>query len=273
MRRRLLIAAAAIVAAVGSTLGGLHLAIRHQRLPLFDVARQRSVPVDLYVRRDKEAEASAGVESLPFAILLHGNTVRSSEYSFLADALAARGYLVASIQNDLPTDPPLSMHGYPYEGRLQAYQRGVANIDFVIKTLRRIEPIADYDKLMLIGHSQGGDIAVYYAAGHPDTVTRLVTLDNLRVPLQFVHAKILSFRSRGGLFKPDPGVVPGTAECNKDGIQIVMTGAQHTSLSDRGPEALKQRIVARLLKFLDDHKPAPKRAPIVVAQYSPSAPY
>jgi pimeloyl-ACP methyl ester carboxylesterase len=273
MMRRILIAAGVPVALALCALGAIHLAIRHQRLPLFDVARNRSVPVDLYVRRDKEMEAEAGMKALPVAILLHGNTVRNTEYAFLADALAARGYLVASIQNDLPTDPPLSMKGYPYEGRLAAYERGVANIDFVIKQLRQREPIADYDKLTLIGHSQGGDIAVYYAAGHPNTVTRLVTLDNLRVPLQFVRAKILSFRSRGGIFKPDPGVVPGEAARKADDIEVVMTGAQHTDLSDRGPETLKQRIVTTLSKFLDDEKPLPKRARSAIAQYAPGAPY
>ena len=48
--------------------------------------------------------ASAGC---PIAFISNGNTVKNTEYSFLANALAARGYLVASVQQDLPTDPPL----------------------------------------------------------------------------------------------------------------------------------------------------------------------
>jgi pimeloyl-ACP methyl ester carboxylesterase len=261
------------VAVLAAAVVAAKLAIHHERLALFDTSRERQVPVDLYVRRDKETEAVAGLDVLPVAILLHGNTVRSDEYSFLANALAARGYLVASIQNDLPTDPPLSMHGYPYEGRLPAYERGIANIDFAIGELRQIEPIADYDKLTLIGHSHGGDIAVFYAAGHRDTVTRVVTLDNLRVPLEFVRAKVLSLRSLGGAFKPDPGVMPSKAECEKDGIQYVMTGAPHTDLSDRGPPKLKERILTALSKFLDDDTPPPKRPDIAAAQSSKGLPY
>jgi pimeloyl-ACP methyl ester carboxylesterase len=272
MKRRLMIAVYVLVALAGGTFAAAKLAIRHERLPLFDMARERSVPVDLYVRRDKEIKAMAGLEVLPVAIVSHGNTVASREYSFLANMLAARGYLVASIQHDLPTDPPLSMAGYPYVGRLPAYERGEANIDFVIRQLRQSEPIADYDHLLLVGHSQGGDISVFYAANHPKTVAKLVTLDNLRVPLEFVRAKMLSFRSNGGAFKPDPGVVPSDAECQKDGIKIVMTGAPHTDLSDRGPEELKDRIAGTMSKFLDDDKPAPKR-PLVTAQYAPETPY
>lgn len=33
--------------------------------------------------------------------------VKHTEYSFLANVFAARGYLVISPQHDLPTDPPM----------------------------------------------------------------------------------------------------------------------------------------------------------------------
>ncbi len=113
MKRKIIIASCVALALIGGLVATTKLAIRHERLALFDGARNRSVPVDLYVRRDKEMEAMAGLEKLPVAILSQGHTVRSNEYSFVADVLAARGYLVASIQHDLPTDPPLSMSGSP----------------------------------------------------------------------------------------------------------------------------------------------------------------
>jgi pimeloyl-ACP methyl ester carboxylesterase len=272
MKRKLIVACCVLLAIAGIGFGATKLFIRHERLPLFDMARNRSVPVDVYVRRDKEMRAMAGLEVLPVAIVNHGNTVGSHEYSFLANMLAARGYLVASVQHDLPTDPPLSMKGYPYVGRLPTYERGAANIDYVIGELRKLEPSADYDKLLMVGHSQGGDVAVFYAAGHPDTVTKVVTLDNLRVPLEFVRAKTLSLRSVGGAFKPDPGVVPGEADRDSMGMRIVMTGAQHTDLDDRGPNELKGRLAGVLSQFLDDERPIPKR-PVVAIQYAPGAPY
>jgi pimeloyl-ACP methyl ester carboxylesterase len=272
MKRKLLIGVSVLLALVVAAVTATKLTIRHDRLPLYDAARSRSVPVDLYVRRDKLMAAYAGMGPLPVALVNHGNTVGSNEYSFICNMLAARGFLVASIQHDLPTDPPISMTGYPYVGRLPAYERGAANIDFVLGELKKSEPIGDYDHLLLVGHSNGGDISVFYAAAHPDTVAKVVTLDNLRVPLEFVRSRLLSFRSVGGAYKPDQGVVPGEADREKEGIDVVMTGAPHTDLSDRGPDALKERISSALSEFLDREKPAPKRPP-VTTQYAPGAPY
>src|SRR5262252_1886830 len=73
-------------------------AIRHETLNLFDAARQRPVSVDVAVRRDYEMKANLGLWKLPLAVISNGNTVKVTEYSFLANVLAARGYLVASIQ-------------------------------------------------------------------------------------------------------------------------------------------------------------------------------
>src|SRR4029078_13287116 len=76
-------------------------AIRHETLNLYDTARQRPVSVDIAVRRDYELKASSGFSRLPIAIISNGNTVRNTEYSFLANVLATRGHLVASIPQDL----------------------------------------------------------------------------------------------------------------------------------------------------------------------------
>src|SRR5713101_118344 len=113
----------ALLACVGVLAGGVYFAaskwaIRHQTLNLFDATRQRPVSVDLAVRRDYEVKADNGFWKLPLAIISNGNTVKNTEYSFLANVLAARGYLVASIQQDLPSDPPLMTKiGMPYVGR------------------------------------------------------------------------------------------------------------------------------------------------------------
>ena len=98
-------------------------AIRHETIAFHDPDRDnRLVAVHIAVRRDKEMQADAGLIKLPVAVLNHGNTVKNTEYSFLANLLAARGYLVASIQQDLPTDPPLMTNlGLPYVGRREVY--------------------------------------------------------------------------------------------------------------------------------------------------------
>ena len=233
-------------------------AIRHETLTFNDPARDnRPVAVDIAVRWDKEMQANAGMIMLPVAILNHGNTVKFTEYSFLANVFAARGYLAVSIQHDLPTDAPLvTKVGEIYVGRLPQYQRGIANIRFAVDQMKKIEPNADYDRLTMVGHSNGGDISMYFAKMYPDQIKKVVTLDNLRVPFMTDGKfKILSFRSKDPVFKPDPGVVPNEELCEKSGITVVQTGYQHTDMSDRGPENVKTTIQGMLDKFLDDDSP------------------
>ena len=251
--------AIAVLACVCALAGGAYFAaskwaIRHDTLDLFDAARRRPIAVDLAVRRDYEMKANAGYWKLPVAVISNGNTVKNTEYSFLANVLAARGYLVASVQQDLPTDPPLvTKVGLPYVGRREVYERGEANILFVREQLKALQPNADYDHLTLVGHSNGGDISMFCAKRHPELVSKVITLDNLRVPFVLSDKlKILSFRSKDPNFKTDPGVLPSPEQARADGIDIVKTNAQHTDLSDRGPDSVKERIQATLDHFLSD---------------------
>ena len=244
--------------------------IRHETLSLFDTARQRPVAVDLAVRWDYEMKADDGYWKLPVAIISNGNTVKNTEYSFLANVMAARGYLVASIQQDLPTDPPLMTRiGLPYVGRREVYERGETNILFVVGELKKLQPNADYDHLTLVGHSNGGDIAMYCAKQHPELVSKVITLDNLRVPFVLRDKlKILSFRSKDPNFKTDSGVLPTPEQAKADGIDIVNTQFRHTDMSDRGPYSVRERIQATLDKFLSDDSsselaPAPTGSAIV----------
>jgi hypothetical protein len=229
-------------------------AIRHETLTLYDTARDRPVAVDIAVRRDKEMQADAGMLKLPVAILNHGNTVKFTEYSFLANVFAARGYIAISVQHDLPTDPPMvTKVGELYVGRLPQYLRGVANIRFAVDEMKKIQPNADYDHLTITGHSAGADISMLFAKMYPDQTKKVVALDNLRVPFMTDGKfKILSFRSKDPQFKTDPGVVPNNDICEKSGITIVQTSYQHNDMRDTGPDEAKYSIQATLDKFLDD---------------------
>jgi hypothetical protein len=255
MRRGLAILACLCVLAGGEYFAISRWAIRHETLNLFDATRQRPVSVDVAVRRDYEMKANNGLWKLPVAVISNGNTVRNTEYSFLANVFAARGYLVASIQQDIPTDPPLmTVVGQPYVGRRPVYLRCEANILFVLNQLQKIQPNASYDHIALVGHSNGGDVSMYVARQHPELVSQVITLDNLRVPFVLGDKmKILSFRSKDPNFKTDPGVLPSAAQAKSNGIDIVNTGALHTELSDRGPDSVKKRIQATLNKFLSDN--------------------
>jgi len=252
MKRALGILALLCVLTAGEYFAVSKFAIRHETLNFVDALRQRPIAVDLAVRRDYEMRANNGLWKLAIAIISNGNTVGNTEYSFLANVLAARGYLVASIQQDLPTDPPLMTKvGQPYVGRRDVYIRCEDNILFVLGQLKKLQANADYDHITLVGHSNGGDVSMYVAKQHPELVSKVITLDNLRVPFVLSdRIKILSFRSKDPNFKTDPGVLPTQEQAKARGIDIINTGAQHTELSDRGPDSVKQKVQATLDQFL-----------------------
>jgi hypothetical protein len=253
-------------------------AIRHETLTFNDPARDnRPVAVDMAVRRDKEMQANAGMIKLPVAILNHGNTVKFTEYSFLANIFAARGCMTISIQHDLPTDAPMvTKVGELYVGRQPQYLRGIANIKFAVEEIKKVQPNADYDHLTVVGHSAGADISLYFAKMYPDQIKEVVTLDNLRVPFMTDgRFKILSFRSKDPQFKTDPGVIPPKGVREKSGITVVQTGYQHTDMSDRGSDDVKSTIHGMLDKFLDDESPLRPvtKAPPLMTNPGPVAPY
>ena len=233
-------------------------AIRHETVMFKDPARNnRPVEVDVAVRRDKEMQANAGMIMLPVAVLNHANTVKFTEYSFIANMFAMRGYLAMSIQHDLPTDPEMvTKVGELYVGRQPQYLRGVANIMFAVDEMKHVEPNAAYDHLTVVGHSAGADISMYFAKMHPELVKKVVALDNLRVPfITDGRFKILSFRSKDPQFKTDPGVIPAEEDCEKAGITVVRTGFQHNDMRDTGPDEAKSSIQDMIDKFLDDDSP------------------
>jgi hypothetical protein len=254
-------------------------AIRHETLTFNDPARDnRLVAVDIAVRRDKEMQANAGMITLPVAVLNHGNTVKFTEYSFLANVFAMRGYIAISIQHDLPTDPPMvTKVGELYVGRQPQYLRGVANIKFAVEEMQKVQPNADYDHLTVVGHSAGADISMYFAKMYPNHIKEVVTLDNLRVPFMTDgRFKILSFRSKDPQFKTDPGVIPSKGVREKSGIEVVQTSFQHNDMRDTGPYEAKASIQGMLDKFLDNEsplKPVETRAIPEMTDPGPVAPY
>jgi alpha/beta hydrolase fold len=236
MKRGIIVLLSLCVVLIGGYFSASKWAIYHRTVTFYDLLRDdRPITIDIAVRRDRELEATAGLITLPVAVLNHGN-------------------MVMSIQHDLDSDEPMvTKVGEDYVGRQPQYNRGVANILYAIEQMKKIQPNADYKHLAMVGHSNGGDISMYFAKHHPDLIKKVVTLDNLRVPfITNGKFKILSFRSTDPVFKTDPGVVPDDDICQKAGITVVKTGYQHTDMSDRGPDNVKTTIQTMVDKFLDD---------------------
>jgi pimeloyl-ACP methyl ester carboxylesterase len=244
-----IVGAVAILAGAGAASYVWLTTINRTQLVLHDDSRDRDVPIQISESNWIALKARFGFPRR-VAIVSQGNTVKHTEYSFVGPILFSNGYMVVSIQHDLPGDPPLSQSGYPFVGRLPAYERAVANIDFVLSEMKKLRPDADYDHLALLGHSNGGDISMFYARQRQSHVDRIVTLDNLRVPLLLAKngPKILTIRSND--WRPDPDVVPNDETCLQAGIEVVQTTFQHIDMSDRGPEAVKAALTVELKRFL-----------------------
>jgi hypothetical protein len=279
MKRGIVIFASLSVLATVAYFSASKWAIRHETLTFYDASRNnRPVAVDIAVRRDKEMQANAGLYTLPVAILSHGNTVKFTQYSFLTNMFAARGYISISIQHDLPTDAPMvTKVGELYVGRQPQYLRGIANIRFAVEQMRNVQPNADYDQLTLVGHSVGADISMYFAKLHPNQVRRVVTLDNLRVPfLTDGRFRIFSFRSKDPVFKTDPGVVPPEDVREKAGITVIQTNFQHNDMLDDGADEAKASIAGKLDDLLDGEsplQPVVTNGPSEMTYPGPVAPY
>lgn len=205
---------------------------------LFDVIRKRSVPIQIYRLATEENHQR------PVVIINHGYSVGSEEYTFIAEPLAKQGYFVVSIQHDLPDDPELPRTGNLYERRKPFWERGVQNILFVLSELERSQIRGNLKKIILIGHSNGGDISMLFASIHPKKVDKVISLDSLRMPFPVKdHIPMLTLRANDT--KADEGVLPESGA-----IIIKLENTKHIDMYDRGPEQVKKEIVVQINNFL-----------------------
>lgn len=227
-----------------SLVDSTNVTIRTDSLKLFDTLRSRLIPVALYMPQPATAP-------LKLAVLSHGYEGSNKAYSFIAHNLVAHGYLVASIQHELPTDEPIPMTGNPYEVRMPNWKRGSETIHFVIETLKKQRHGLDTTHVLLIGHSNGGDMTMLFAQQYPTLVNQVISLDNRRMPLPRVRTpRILSIRSSDQV--ADKGVLPTVEEQRAFGIQIVQLPATiHNDMWDGATRSQKQEINRVISAFIN----------------------
>ncbi|MCB9211828.1 MAG: alpha/beta fold hydrolase [Ignavibacteriales bacterium] len=175
---------------------------------LADTLRNRIIPITEY-KTDNYSN------NKPIVIINLGYGEETTAYSFIAKKFVSECYLVISIGHELPTDEPLAREGNLYKLRLPVWERGVKNIQFVLKETNNIEK-----RIILIGHSNGGDISMLYAKEFPEKIDAAITLDHRRVPIpRKENLRILSIRADE--FNSDEGVIPKEEELKKYPIKIV----------------------------------------------------
>lgn len=223
-----------------------HSGVKTEKLALVDNTRHRAVPVVLYYNPARDGQKA----KQKVAVLNHGYGGTHTDYSFIAAHLVSHGYLVISIQHDLAGDAPLATKGNLYAARMPVWKRGVQSMQFAIAEIRKLKPYLDFKNLLLIGHSNGGDMAVLFAHEYPEQVENLISLDNRRMPLPRTRKpRILSLRSRDQ--PADAGVLPTPEEQQQFGITIIrLSDTTHNDMYDGATDAQKKEILGCISEFL-----------------------
>jgi hypothetical protein len=205
---------------------------------IYDESRERNIPVE--VTLPQSAKNCKKKSKCPVALLSAGYGVSHLKYTFLANQLNNVGYLVVAIGHELPNDPPLSTSGNLFKTRSENWRRGAESLDFVKLVLSRRFEYYDFDNLLLVGHSNGGDISSWLGNQNKPYIKSLITLDHRRVPLpRGANVKVLSIRASD--FPADKGVLPSASE--QTNICVVkIPESRHNDISDFGPKWLKDKI-------------------------------
>lgn len=223
--------------------------IRTDTITLFDRARSRLVPVAVF-----KPTGTTDKSRLPVVIFSHGYGQNKGgdylAYSYLTNFLASKGYFVASVQHELPTDSLMPATGLPQTVRRPFWERGADNILFVINELKKSDPLLDFGQITLIGHSNGGDMTALFPQKYPGIVERIITLDNRRMALpRTATPKVYSLRS--GDQPADDGVLPSTEEQQRFGIIIIkLQHTTHNQMDDGASAAQRKEINGLVLSFL-----------------------
>jgi predicted peptidase len=218
---------------------------------LYDPARQREIPIAIY-----KPETEEKLKKQQVVIFSHGYGQNKGgdylAYSYLNEFLASKGFFVASIQHELPTDSLLPLTGIPQIVRRPFWERGADNILFVIHELIKTNPDLNHYRITLIGHSNGGDMTALFPQKYPDIVHKIITLDNRRMALpRTKKIKIYSLRSSDQ--PTDEGVLPSAEETKKFGMTIIkLPNTIHNDMDDHANERQRKEIQNYVQTFLND---------------------
>ena len=225
--------------------------VRVLRSEILDSIRDRLIPIIIYQPKTSEINSSQKL-----VIISHGYGYNSGKsflgYSFIADYLASKGYFVVSLQHELSTDDSLAMVGENLkELRMPNWERGIKNIQYTIQSLASEFDYIDTSDITLIGHSNGGDMSILFAAEYPNEIKRVISLDNLRMPIPAsTEPKILSIRSSN--LKADEGVIPTEQEQLENDIKIVqLKNTLHNDMCNSGTPEQKAEILYIIGEFMN----------------------
>ncbi|KLV04860.1 hypothetical protein ABT56_14095 [Photobacterium aquae] len=222
-------------------------------LEIHDDKRNRDIPVLI---TEPVSTTCTPTKRCPVAIFSAGNKVPHDRYSFLTDKFNEMGYITISINHELPNDPPLSKVGDLYLTRIENWQRGADTINHVVKKLPDYFPNNyDFSNIVLVGHSNGGDISTWLTNMNKDYISTLITLDHKRVPLpRTTGIHVLSINSPE--YPTKLGVLYSPEEQEHFGSQVHMIElSKHMDFSDFGTQEVHEKTNKIIEQFLRVQNP------------------
>lgn len=216
---------------------------------LFDSARQRPVPVTVYQPREVNAHTRVILFNHGYGVNAAGS---NQVYSSLTKPLSDEGYLVISIQHELPDDPLLAMEGDFVVTRMPNWERGVENIRFVLQEFRKLKPEIDWTHLTVMGHSNGGDMTMLFATRYPGLLHKAISLDHRRMKMpRTSHPRMYTLR--GSDYPADAGVLPSEEEQKKYRMTVTsLENIKHGQMDDKGSPEQHRQMLDYLLRFLNE---------------------
>jgi predicted esterase len=216
-------------------------------LTLFDQSRNREIPIAFYKPQ---------IDRPKVVIFSHGYGQNKGgdylTYSYLTEYLSSKGYFVASIQHELPTDSLIQLTGIPQIVRRPFWERGADNILFVINELKKSNPELDFKHIALIGHSNGGDMTALFPQKYSGIVDKIITLDNRRMTLpRTTNPKVYSLRSSDQ--PADQSVLPTDEEQKNYGMIIIkLPNTIHNNMDNKANSEQRKEITNYVLTFLTE---------------------
>lgn len=214
---------------------------------LYDTQRKRIVPIAIYEPRYVN-------KGTPVIIFNHGYGQNAPDsylsYSCLTKPLARKGYYVISIQHELSNDLPLAMTGNFMETRMPDWERGVENILFAIKAFKNLRSDMNWNNITVMGHSNGGDMAMLFATKHPTMAQKIISLDHRRMVMPRCSSPGI-YTLRGSDYEADENVIPTVEEQHKYHISVIqLDDIKHGDMDNKGKREQHDRILHYLYKFL-----------------------
>ena len=136
-------------------------------------------------------------------------------------------------------------HGY------DGNKNGKSNhIYFTIQEFKKLKPQLDWDKLILIGHSNGGDMTMLFATKYPHLINKAISMDHRRMIMPRTEKPRL-YTLRGCDYDADAGVLPTKQEQEQFHMKVVkLDGITHSNMGENGTEEQHRLINQSISGFL-----------------------